>query len=135
MSKLHNQTVFNFCAIPQVMAIATLALCYNNPHLFSSVLKIRKGQAVSLMLEATNMPALYSIFRCFVRQISLSIPDNDPSAQATRVAIQRIESQLQAAAIAGILQDDNTTFVAPLLFGVAIGVALGYNLRPLLGPK
>lgn len=44
MSELSNQTVFNFCAIPQVMAIATLALCYDNGDVFEGVVKIRKGE-------------------------------------------------------------------------------------------
>ncbi|CAG8627213.1 8518_t:CDS:2 [Paraglomus occultum] len=30
MSRLHNQSVFEFCAIPQVMAIATLTLMFRN---------------------------------------------------------------------------------------------------------
>ena len=29
--------VFRFCAIPQVMAIGTLALCYNNHEVFTGV--------------------------------------------------------------------------------------------------
>lgn len=43
MAELENQTVFNFCAIPQVMAIATLSLCYDNGAVFEGVVKIRKG--------------------------------------------------------------------------------------------
>lgn len=46
MSRLHDQAVFNFCAIPQVMAIATLELCYSNYNVFRRNVKIRKGQAV-----------------------------------------------------------------------------------------
>jgi len=34
MSKLKDPKVFNFCAIPQIMAIATLALCYSNYGVF-----------------------------------------------------------------------------------------------------
>ena len=35
MAKLRNWDVFRFCAIPQVMAIGTLALCYNNHRVFT----------------------------------------------------------------------------------------------------
>jgi farnesyl-diphosphate farnesyltransferase len=45
MSKLRNQSVFNFCAIPQVMAISTIALVFNNPEVFKRNVKIRKGLA------------------------------------------------------------------------------------------
>jgi len=34
LEMLHDNTVFNFCAIPQVMAISTLYECYNNPNVF-----------------------------------------------------------------------------------------------------
>ena len=35
MSRLRNPDVFRFCAIPQVMAIATLAEIYNNHKVFT----------------------------------------------------------------------------------------------------
>jgi farnesyl-diphosphate farnesyltransferase len=34
MEGLHNVNVFRFCAIPQIMAIGTLSLCYNNERVF-----------------------------------------------------------------------------------------------------
>lgn len=34
MSKLQDTEIFRFCAIPQVMAAGTLALCYNNGAIF-----------------------------------------------------------------------------------------------------
>ena len=45
----------------QVMAIATLAACYNNAQVFRGVVKIRKGLAVTLMMEAKNMRAVKDI--------------------------------------------------------------------------
>ena len=42
---LKNQSVFNFCAIPQTMAIATLNLCFKNPNMFKGNIKIRKAEA------------------------------------------------------------------------------------------
>lgn len=44
MGRLRNPSVFRFCAIPQIMAIATLAECYGNPEVFKRVVKIPKGQ-------------------------------------------------------------------------------------------
>ena len=43
---LKNQTVFNFCAIPASMAIATLELCFMNPAVFQRNIKIRRAEAV-----------------------------------------------------------------------------------------
>jgi farnesyl-diphosphate farnesyltransferase len=45
---LKNQTVFNFCAIPQVMAIATLELVFMNPDVFQRNVKIRKAHAAEV---------------------------------------------------------------------------------------
>jgi farnesyl-diphosphate farnesyltransferase len=47
---LKNQTVFNFCAIPQSMAIATIALVFMNPDLFQRNIKIRKAEAASVRI-------------------------------------------------------------------------------------
>jgi farnesyl-diphosphate farnesyltransferase len=45
---LRNQSVFNFCAIPAVMAIATLELCFMNPLVFQRNVKIRRAEAVGV---------------------------------------------------------------------------------------
>jgi farnesyl-diphosphate farnesyltransferase len=50
LTLLSNQSVFNFCAIPQVMAIATLETCFMNPHVMHRNIKIRKGEAVTVSL-------------------------------------------------------------------------------------
>merc|ERR1712137_167035 len=49
LSLLKQREVFRFCAIPQAMAIATLARCYNNPLVLKKVVKIRKGEALKMM--------------------------------------------------------------------------------------
>jgi farnesyl-diphosphate farnesyltransferase len=46
-----DPAVLSFCALPQVMAIATLNECLANPHVFQGVCKIRKGQAAKIMLD------------------------------------------------------------------------------------
>lgn len=45
---LRNQTVFNFCAIPAVMAMATLELCFANGEVFERHVKIRKAVAAKV---------------------------------------------------------------------------------------
>lgn len=47
---LRNQSIFNFCAIPQAMAIATLALCFMNPDMYQRNIKIRKAEAANVSL-------------------------------------------------------------------------------------
>ncbi|XP_049722391.1 squalene synthase isoform X1 [Elephas maximus indicus] len=93
LSRLRNQSVFNFCAVPQVMAIATLAACYNNQQVFKGVVKIRKGQAVTLMMDATNMPAVKAIIYQYMEEIYHRIPKSDPSSNKTRQIISTIRQQ------------------------------------------
>jgi farnesyl-diphosphate farnesyltransferase len=45
---LKNQSVFNFCAIPASMAIATLELCFMNPAMLQRNVKIRKAEAAAV---------------------------------------------------------------------------------------
>lgn len=59
------------CLSMQTMAIATLAACYNNPNVFTGVVKIRKGQAVALMMASTNMPNFRNIMSQFAKEVSL----------------------------------------------------------------
>ncbi|XP_067423699.1 squalene synthase-like [Emydura macquarii macquarii] len=93
LSRLKNQSVFNFCAIPPVMAIATLAACYNNKQVFRGVVKIRKGQTVTLIMDATNMQSVKAIMHQYVGEIYRQIPSTDPSSNKTQqiaVSIQTI---------------------------------------------
>nr|XP_028581014.1 squalene synthase isoform X1 [Podarcis muralis] len=92
LSRLKNQSVFNFCAIPQVMAIATLAACYNNQQVFRGVVKIRKGQAVTLMMDATNMQAVKAIMYQYVEEIHQKIPSTDPSSSKIQQIIASVRS-------------------------------------------
>uniref|UniRef100_A0A8C4WX21 Squalene synthase n=1 Tax=Eptatretus burgeri TaxID=7764 RepID=A0A8C4WX21_EPTBU len=90
LSHLHNPDVFTFCAIPQVMAIATLAACYNNTQVFRGVVKIRKGLAVTLMMEAKNMTAVKDIMARQTLEIAEAIKPEDPSASETHHVVKKV---------------------------------------------
>ena len=45
---LKNQSVFNFCAIPATIAMATLELCFMNKDMFQQNIKIRKAAAAKV---------------------------------------------------------------------------------------
>jgi len=53
----------------QVMAVATLERCYNNPKVFTGVVKIRKGETVRLISMATNIDAVKAVFSYFVSNV------------------------------------------------------------------
>ncbi|XP_072266450.1 squalene synthase-like [Pyxicephalus adspersus] len=90
LSRLRNQNIFNFAAIPLMMAIATMATCYNNQQVFKGVVKIRKGQAVTLMMNSTNMKAIRAITCQYVEEICVKIPTTDPSSEQTRTILATI---------------------------------------------
>ena len=93
---LRNQSVFNFCAIPQVMAIASLELVFNNPDVFTKNVKIRKGLAVRLITTATNPIAVAYTFQEFAHKIHARLTPADPNFIALSVAIARIDQWVQA---------------------------------------
>lgn len=80
LAGLREQSVFNFCAIPQAMAIATLELCFRNYSMFQRNIKITKGDACQLMLESTqNLQVLCNTFRRYARRIHKKNTPNDPN--------------------------------------------------------
>ncbi|KAM0749885.1 farnesyl-diphosphate farnesyltransferase [Meredithblackwellia eburnea MCA 4105] len=91
LTLLGNQSVFNFCAIPQVMAVATLDLCFRNVEVFKRNIKIRRGEAVKLILAATNPRDVAYIFRDHVRSIHKKCPSSDPSFVKLAVLAGRVE--------------------------------------------
>ncbi|XP_003386611.1 PREDICTED: squalene synthase-like [Amphimedon queenslandica] len=90
MSYIKNQSIFNFCAIPQMMAIATLALCYNNGKVFEDMIKIRKGQAVQLIMQSNSSNSLQKIIAYYSKEIFNKIDSTDPSGEETRSILTHI---------------------------------------------
>lgn len=90
LSSLKNQSVFNFCAIPQVMAIATLALVFNNKDVYQRNVKIRKGEAVKLILASTNINNVVAIFREYIHVLSKKNDASDPNFLNISIAVGKV---------------------------------------------
>jgi farnesyl-diphosphate farnesyltransferase len=107
MAGIRDQSVFNFVAIPQTMAIATLELVFRNPAIFDSHIKITKGDACQLMIDSTqNLTVVCGVFRKYARRIHKKNDPRDPnylaiSEQCARVSFYslppRPEERLGAA--------------------------------------
>ena len=69
LSKLGCTEIFSFCAIPQVMAIATLNYCYSNSNVFTGVVKIRKGTSCKLILRTNTLDEVHDTFYQFAQGI------------------------------------------------------------------
>ncbi|GFG20761.1 probable squalene synthase [Aspergillus udagawae] len=96
LAGLREQSVFNFCAIPQSMAIATLSLCFRNPTIFERNIKIKKGEACQLMMESTqNLRILYEAFRRYAREIHKKNTPKDPNFLQIGIACAKIEKFIE----------------------------------------
>ncbi|KAF8991077.1 hypothetical protein BDQ17DRAFT_1547000 [Cyathus striatus] len=89
-STFKNQSVFNFCVIPQTMAIATSELCFMNGEMFKRNIKIRKAEVASLIMRSTNPREVGLIFRDYARRIHAKADPTDPSFLKISVACGKI---------------------------------------------
>ncbi|KAG0051770.1 bifunctional farnesyl-diphosphate farnesyltransferase/squalene synthase [Gryganskiella cystojenkinii] len=79
LNMIKNPSCFKFCAIPQVMAIATLRMLHTNYKIFTHEnIKIRKGETVWLMKECTSIESVAAIFRLYAREINNKSNPLDP---------------------------------------------------------
>ncbi|KAF8159225.1 squalene synthase [Crassisporium funariophilum] len=88
---LKNQSVFNFCAIPATMAIATLELCFMNKEMFQRSIKIRKAVAAKLIMRSTNPREVGLVFQEFSRKIHKKAVPTDPNFIRISIACGKIE--------------------------------------------
>lgn len=85
--------MFRFCAIPQIMAIATLAECYNNPEVFKRVVKIPKGLSARIMVQTGTMVDVATEFQRHATRLGGKVDLSDPSAQETLAAVAAIDER------------------------------------------
>jgi farnesyl-diphosphate farnesyltransferase len=91
LAGLREQSVFNFCAIPQSMAIATLETCFQNYALFQKNVKITKGEACQLMVESTqNLQLVCEVFRRYSRKIAKKNNPHDPNFLKISITLGRV---------------------------------------------
>lgn len=97
MAGVKEQSVFNFVAIPQTMAIATLELCFNNYAMFERNIKITKGSACHLMMQSTqNLQLVCEQFRIFARKIHHKNIPTDPNFLEISIACGKIERFIES---------------------------------------
>lgn len=98
LAGLREQSVFNFAAIPQSMAIATLDVCFHNPAILEKNVKISKGQACRLMLDSTqNLQILCEVFRRYARSIAKKNDPRDPNFMDISIACGKVSLHIHFA--------------------------------------
>ena len=91
LAGIREQSVFNFAAIPQSMAIATLELVFRNPAVFKGNVKITKGQACQIMVESTqNLSMVCTVFKRFARRIHKKNTPRDPNYLKISIACAKV---------------------------------------------
>ena len=96
MAGVREQSVFNFVAIPQSMAIATLELCFQNYSMFERNIKITKGSACELMTRSTqNLQLVCEVFREYARKIHRKNRPQDPHFLDISIACAKIEQFIE----------------------------------------
>ncbi|XP_038722218.1 squalene synthase 1-like [Tripterygium wilfordii] len=127
MSALRDPAIFRFCAIPQIMAIGTLALCYNNIEVFRGVVKMRRGLTAKVIDRTRTMPDVYGAFFDFSSMLMSKVDKNDPNAVKT---LSRLEAIQKTCSESGVINKRKTGIVngeskyAPLLL-VILFIVLG----------
>lgn len=91
MSALKDHAIFRFCAIPQIMSIGTLALCYNNIQVFRGVVKMRRGLTAIVIDQTNTMPDVYGAFYDFACMMKPKVDKKDPNAIKTLNRIEAIQ--------------------------------------------
>ncbi|KAK6538567.1 bifunctional farnesyl-diphosphate farnesyltransferase/squalene synthase [Orbilia ellipsospora] len=95
LAGLRDQSVYNFCAIPQVMAIATLALVFRNPEMFKRNIKIPKGEACELMMDVGNLRTTCDIFKRYIKVIRRKNTPKDPNFLEVSVKCAKVEQFIE----------------------------------------
>lgn len=97
MEGIKEQGVFNFVAIPQTMAIATLELVFQNPRVFETNVKITKGDAAQLLIDSSqDLRRVCAVFKRYARRIHQKNNRKDPNFLNISVACAKIEQYIES---------------------------------------
>lgn len=95
LTMVYDNSTFNFCSIPQVMAIATLAEVFQNADIFKTNVKIRKGVACDLILRSRTYEGVLDIFSHYLRVIHHKCPVSDPNYLAIGIKCGELEQFIE----------------------------------------
>jgi farnesyl-diphosphate farnesyltransferase len=97
MAGIGEQGVFNFVAIPQTMAIATLELVFRNPRIFQTNVKITRGETVQLLVESSrDLRMVCAVFKRYVRRIRKKNSLTDPNFLNINTTCGKIEQFIES---------------------------------------
>ncbi|KAG0674559.1 terpene cyclase [Pichia californica] len=95
LTMVYDHSTFNFCAIPQVMAIATLAEVFQNKNVLNTNVKIRKGKACELILKSRTYEDVLKVFSDYLRIIHHKCPVSDPNYLSIGIMCGELEQFIE----------------------------------------
>ena len=85
LSRLRDGEIFRFCALPQLMAMGTLVELFNNPRVFTDVVKIDKALSWQLLLSSATIHDVRRWVRVFLAKIELKNVDEQLLEECKRL--------------------------------------------------
>lgn len=92
---LKTPSIFKFCAIPQIMAIGTMSLCFDNGGVFEGVVKIRRGLTCRIFDSTQSMKDVYYWFRYFLLQMERKLPKAELEESVRQKGYELIKKNLK----------------------------------------
>lgn len=83
LSLVKNNSNFKFCAIPQVVAMQTLATLFNNPNVFKKTEKLNKTTLARIFMDISDMNSVLQFYIDAVEKIEKKISDTESSYQSS----------------------------------------------------
>ncbi|CAF1077076.1 unnamed protein product [Brachionus calyciflorus] len=90
LKSLNEISVFKFCSIPQVMALATLELVFNNELVFSSNVKLEKSESLKIFSNCLNYERFGELIKDIVQKWKLKLTKSDRIFDQTKELLEQI---------------------------------------------
>lgn len=116
LESIKDPQVFKFCAIPQVMAIATLERLVNNPDVFTGIVKVRKGLMLSLFQHTSSIEEVKGIFSTYSDALLSNLSEHQQIYKKANVLV----SEVQALCSDGIQPSKPWPTLMSLLLSVSV---------------
>lgn len=96
LSFVEEQSSYQFCCIPQVMAIATMSLIFNNKDILTKDnIKIRKGETCYLIMKSRTFQGTLEIFDYYLKSIKSRLQVEDPNYLKLNIQIAKIQQYME----------------------------------------
>ncbi|MFT5053796.1 MAG: farnesyl-diphosphate farnesyltransferase, partial [Oceanospirillaceae bacterium] len=105
-----NPAIFRFCAIPQAMALATLNEVYDNPMVFTSNVKIRKGLASKIMVGVRDMDDMQNMITDLTEELLKKIKLDDPNCALMTEYLHQTTMKLKRSSVFELPSDQLETY-------------------------